>query len=327
MSHYLLRTFALSVALILGVAADRLAADPRFWQHEWPATDFTKYSVDLAEIMSGGPGKDGIPAISDPQFIEGAQSDLPGLEPVLTLAIEGARARAYPLRYLMWHEIVNDRIDGQPVTVTFCPLCNTAMVFDGRHAGGELTFGVTGKLRYSDMVMYDHQSQSWWQQAQGMGIVGEKTGVQLEILPSWLQSVDQFRAEFPDGLMMAEPNYRRAYGRNPYVGYDSLPQPFLYAGEAPPHGVPSLAHVVKVGTRAWPLMRLAQAGRLTEAGVTLSWRAGQASALDDGQIAKGRDIGSVRVRDAQGRDLPHEVMFAFAFHAFNPEGEWMMGAR
>jgi len=108
------------------------------------------------------------------------------------------------------------------------------------------------------------------------------------------------------------------------VRYDSSFQPFLYSGERPPHDIPALARVVRVGARAWPLTRLAEEGVVTEAGVTLSWSAGQASALDTARIGDGKDVGNVRVRDASGQDVPHDVMFAFAFHAFWPDGTWML---
>jgi hypothetical protein len=109
------------------------------------------------------------------------------------------------------------------------------------------------------------------------------------------------------------------------VGYDSSAQPFLYFGEMPPHGIPPLERVLRVGTRAWPLTRLAEEGALTEAGITITWQAGKASALDAPRIAEGRDVGQIRVRDASGADVLHDVMFAFAFQAFWPEGDWMLG--
>jgi hypothetical protein len=134
----------------------------------------------------------------------------------------------------------------------------------------------------------------------------------------------QFAARNPDGLVMDEPDWNRRYGANPYRNYDSARRPFLYSGENPPHGIPPLARVVRVGDRAWPLDRLAGREVIREAGVELSWRPGQASALDAGTIAEGRDVGSVRVRDAAGRDVAHDMLFAFAFHAFWPEGTWML---
>ncbi len=316
-------THALIVLLLLPAA---LFADPSAWKGEWPQTDFSQTAIsDWSEILSGGPPKDGIPALDDPQLISVSEADgLQDREPVITLEMAG-QARAYPLRYLMWHEIVNDRIASVPVAVTFCPLCNSAMSIDRRTSRGVLSFGVSGKLRYSDMVMYDRETQSWWQQAIGEAIVGDMTGETLKTLPSWMESWAEFKARNPQGLVMAEPAFNRAYGRNPYRGYDSSDWPFLYQGEAPPHGIDPLARVVRVGARAWPMQRLAEAGRLTEGGVQIDWRAGQASALDAGQIGKGRDVGSIRVRDGQGLDMPHDVMFAFAFHAFWPDGTWMLG--
>jgi hypothetical protein len=318
------RLFTLLAVLLLG--APLAHANPSQWQAEWPQTDFSRTSIDdWSEIMSGGPPKDGIPAIDDPQFLRADDAaGLRGREPVITVEIEGVEPRAYPIRYLMWHEIVNDTVGDVPVAVTYCPLCNSGMTFDRRVQGRVLSFGVSGKLRHSDMVMYDRQTQSWWQQAVGRGIVGEMTGVELRQLPTWMESWDQYRARNPQGLVMAEPAYNRSYGRNPYRGYDRSTQPFLYNGENPPHGIPPLERVVRVGDRAWPLTRIRDEGGVREAGVAISWEEGQASALDRGVISEGREVGTVRVSDGQGRDVPHDVMFAFAFHAFWPDGKWMV---
>lgn len=314
-------------AAALTLLAGAAQANPSYWQSEWPQTNFEITSVESwSEILSGGPPKDGIPALSDPDFREAAaETRIGGTEPVITVEIGDAAPRAYPIRYLTWHEIVNDTVAGVPVAVTFCPLCNSAMVFDRRTAAGTLSFGVSGKLRNSDLVMYDRQTESWWQQAVGQAIVGDLTGTELTQLPSWMESWDQFRARHPDGLVMEEPNHARSYGRNPYRGYDSAAQPFLYRGENPPHGIPPLVRVVRVGSRAWPMTRIREEGGVHEAGVAISWVSGQASALDTGRIAEGRDVGTVRVRDAEGRDVPHDVLFAFAFHAFWPDGTWMLG--
>ncbi|WP_300550460.1 DUF3179 domain-containing protein [Roseovarius sp.] len=308
------------------VMAGLAQADPSFWRHEWPNTNFNRTSVtNWAEIMSGGPPKDGIPALSNPDFHKvGSERRISGTEPVITVEIDGASPRAYPLRYLTWHEIVNDRVGGIPIAVTFCPLCNSGITFDRRISRGTLSFGVSGKLRNSDMVMFDRETESWWQQAIGEAIVGDLTGTKLRALPSWMESFAQFKARNPNGLVMSEPEYNRSYGRNPYVGYDRSARPFLYTGENPPHGISPLERVVRVGDRAWPLTRIRAEGGVREAGVNISWEPGQASALDHATIAKGRDVGTVRVRDGQGRDLAHDVMFAFAFHAFWPKGRWMI---
>jgi len=312
--------------LALLVFASTALADPAAWRSEWRDTDFTRSSVeDWDQIISGGPPKDGIPALSDPAMIKASQETrLDPREPVMTLEM-GDTARAYPIRYLMWHEIANDTVAGVPVAVTFCPLCNTAMVFDRRADGRVLDFGVSGKLRFSDMIMYDRQTESWWQQALGQAIVGDLNGTQLRQIPAVMESWEEFRARHPDGLVMDQPRASRQYGVNPYRNYDSAAQPFLYRGENPPHGIAPLARVVRVGSRAWPLERLRQAGELREAGVILRWSGGQASALDSARIGQGRDVGTVRVTDAQGRPVVHDMPFAFAFHAFHPDGQWMLG--
>lgn len=319
----------LAVIAIAVLTAAPVQAQAPFWEYEWPNTNFEKTSItDWSEIMSGGPGKDGIPALTDPEFKPGAdETGFTPTEAVIFLTSDQGPARAYPLRYLMWHEIVNDRVDGQAVAVTYCPLCNSAMVFDRTVQGQELEFGVTGKLRNSDMVMYDRQTHSWWQQAIGTGIVGDLTGVELQSLPARMVGWAQFLQEHPDGVVMKQPAHARPYGRNPYRSYDLSTRPFLYDGENPPHGISPLARVVRVGDRAWPLQRLADLGQLDEAGVRLIWTAGQASALEASAVGKGRDVGSIQVLDGQGRDVAHDVLFAFAFHAFWPDGQWMLGPR
>lgn len=301
-------------------------ANPERWGYQWPKTDFGTTSVESwDEIRDGGPGRDGIPALDDPSFVPAATVMLDAREPVVTVEIDGAAPRAYPVRFLIWHEIVNDTVGGIPIAVTYCPLCNSFITFDRRTPVGVLRFGVSGKLRHSDMVMFDRQTESWWQQAVGEAIVGALTGTELDVLPTWMESWGAFTSRHPDGLVMAEPAMRRPYGSTPYQGYDRAARPFLYSGDPPPHGVPPLMRVVRVGDRAWPLTRFAQEAEISEAGVRMSWTPGQASALDHGIIAKGRDVGSIRVRDAAGRDVAHDVMFAFAFHAFWPEGIWMLG--
>ena len=315
-----------AAAVVIGLTASSVSADPNFWRHEWPNTDFTQTTIpNWVEIMSGGPPKDGIPALDDPDFMPVADEERIGdREPVITLEIDGETPRAYPIRYLTWHEIANDVVGDVPVAVTFCPLCNSGITFDRRVNGDVISFGVSGKLRKSNMVMYDRETESWWQQAIGEGIVGHYTGVELTMLPSWMESWAEFKERNPDGLVMAEPGWARDYGRNPYRGYDSSRRPFLYNGEMPPHGIDPLVRVVRVGDRAWPVARLREVEELTEAGVTITWRAGQASALDSSNIAKGKDVGTIRVRDAEGNDVAHDILFAFAFHAFWPEGEWML---
>ena len=294
------------------------------WGGEWPNTDFTKWSIDLGEILSGGPPKDGIPSIDAPAFVPiAAEAELAETEPVIGLIVNGD-ARAYPLRILIWHEIVNDTVGGVPVTVTYCPLCNSAIVFERTVDGRVLDFGTTGKLRNSDLVMYDRQTESWWQQFSGEAIVGAMTGTELEVLPSRLESWARFKARAGEGRVLV-PNDRtmRNYGGNPYVGYDSRSVPYpLFQGPLPTD-VDPMMRVVAVGDEAWTLPLIRENSPITRDGVTIRWVSGQNSALDSGRIPKGRDVGNVTVQRGTGPDaddVAHDVTFAFVFRAFHPEG-------
>ena len=210
---------ALAILALGLVAAIGARAGPEDWRREWPHTDFARHSVNYDEILSGGPPKDGIPAIDRPSFHPvGDIGDVAPQEPVISVRI-GGEARAYPLRILIWHEIVNDTVGGTPIGVTWCPLCNSSVVFDRRVGGRTLSFGTTGKLRNSDLVMYDRETESWWQQFSGECIVGALLGAQLNLLPDRVESVERFRARFPRGQILVPPDPEgRSYGHNPYTG-------------------------------------------------------------------------------------------------------------
>lgn len=117
--------------------------------------------MPFVEILSGGPPRDGIPAIDEPQMVGAKKKKgIPDREPVMTVELNGQTPRAYPFRYLKWHEIANDTIGVTPIAVTFCPLCNSGIVFNRRIHGKTRTFGVSGKLRNSDMIMFDRETES-----------------------------------------------------------------------------------------------------------------------------------------------------------------------
>lgn len=286
----------------------------RFSQFGWK-TDFRRHSVSLDEIRSGGPGRDGIPPLDHPTFERVARADtwLRPVEPVIALTI-GADARAYPLQILIWHEIVNDTVGGVPVTVTFCPLCNTALVFDRRLDGRVLDFGTTGNLRDSDLVMWDRQTESWWQQFTGDAIVGDETGKRLTMLPATIVSWAEFRARYPRGQVLSrETGFRRDYGRNPYVGYDRVDQPPFLDRGTPDGRLPPMERVVAVRVNgedlAVPYRVLRQrhvvAERVGGRDLTVFYQPGTTSALDGADIATSRDVGTAAVFDAtlDGRHL------------------------
>jgi hypothetical protein len=299
-------TAIVAVAPTTGGADSALlpAAAPPFSTGEW-STDFTRRTIAWEDVISGGPPKDGIPAISDPTFetVAAATAWLSDLDPVIVF-VEAGDVRAYPLAILIWHEIVNDVVGGKPVTVTFCPLCNASIVFDRAFGGEVLDFGTTGKLRNSDLIMYDRQTETWWQQFTGQGIVGKHAGEQLDFLASQVISFADFAAEFPDGQVLARPPVNRSYGANPYTGYDSTQRPFLFQGEIDDRlpATERVAGVVLPGVvKAYPFTQVAAVGAINDeidgTPLVILHKAGTASALDAGAISEGRDVGSVAVFD------------------------------
>ena len=268
------------------------------------STDFSKRSVSFDEILSGGPPKDGIPPIDEPTFVSVEKADewIDDAEPVIALNINGA-ARAYPIQVLMWHEIVNDSLGGKPVAVTFCPLCNTAIVFNREIDGQAFDFGTTGRLRYSNLIMYDRQTETWWQQGTGEAIVGELLGKELEELPAVMISWKDFQSLYPDGdVLSRDTGYSRSYGVNPYSGYDDIDRPpFLYDGPETPDVLSPLERVYTLALDdkavAYPYKDLEKKRVINDTiaanEIVVMWKGGTASALDTSEIALGRDVGAV----------------------------------
>jgi hypothetical protein len=264
----------------------------------WDKTDFCQHEAGVFdEIISGGVPRDGIPPIDNPTFesIEAASAWLQPQSPVIALEVNGI-ARAYPLAILTRHEIANDVISDVPVAVTFCPLCNSALVFDRRVDGETLRFGVSGLLRNSDLIMWDDQTQSWWQQFTGLGIVGDYTGTQLTILPSQVVGFGAFAEQYPDGEVLQGP--RGSYGRNPYVGYDSNERPFLFQAQADDRLFPTervLAGVIGGQAIAYPFPTLSEEIVINDTvggqAVVAIWQPGATSALDAASIDDSRDVG------------------------------------
>ena len=323
--HLWAQLIALAVGLLALLFLARMAAaDVDEWQPHWPRTDFSKSTVDLSEILSGGIPRDTIPAIDAPTIgtlAQGADVYDPR-EPVITVTVNG-ETRAYPLTILIWHEIVNDELGGVPIAVTYCPLCNSAIVFDRRVGEQVLDFGTTGNLRFSDLVMYDRQTESWWQQFTGEGIVGEFAGTDLDMLPNRVEPFGVLAARVPDAdVLLRTPGFPRNYGVNPYGAYDSGERP-LFPGIPEPAGIAPLAYVVAVGDEAWSLDLLREKKRIEAGDLVLTWEPGQLSVLDHAYIKEARDIGYVTVQRRQDGELVevlHDMTFAFAFNAFRPGG-------
>jgi hypothetical protein len=284
--------------------SSRLKAITERWNTNWE-----RRTIELYELRHGGPPRDGIPPIDDPAHVSADEAEawLEGNEPVVAF-IRGTDARAYPLQILIWHEIINDRVGGDPVLITFCPLCNSSIVFDRRVGDQVYEFGTSGLLRNSDLVMYDRTTESLWQQLTGTGIVGEHAGDRLTFLPSSIVSFDDFSEAYPDGKILSrETGYSRTYGWNPYVGYDRIgDSPFLFTGEIDGR-LTAMERVVAVTLNikgrevnvAYPFTTLAskQVINDVQSGVHLVafHEEGTSSALDSQKISDGRDIGATGV--------------------------------
>ncbi len=287
------------------------------------STDFTLHSVPLSEIVAGGPPRDGIPPIDDPRFESASSADrwLDDRHPVIVIAL-GDEVRAYPLGILIWHEIVNDEVAGVPVTITYCPLCNTALVFDRRLSGRVLDFGTTGRLRMSDLVMYDRQTESWWQQAVGEAIVGELTGARLIAVAANTYGWETAQRLHPDVEVLSRdtgfPEYEASgrYGQNPYQRYDSRSGPFggFFSGDIP-GDLPAMERVAALDVGdGWAVGFEALSDRgavnatLGDLAFVVFWEPGAASAVDRRAIAGGRDVGqsAAHVRRLGDRTLTFE---------------------
>jgi hypothetical protein len=202
----------------------------------------------------------------------------------------------------MWHEIVNDTLNGEPLLVTFCPLCNTAIAFKRTVDGQLLDFGTTGRLRFSNLIMYDRRTETWWQQATGEAIVGEMLGAQLEFYPASLVSWESFKMKYPDGdVLSRDTGFGRNYGRNPYAGYDDVNNhPFLYRGAPVPNELAAVARVLTIDLNdeavAYPYDVLQEVNVVNDTvggeDVVVFWQSGVASALDGPEVAAGRDVGT-----------------------------------
>jgi len=282
---------------------------------DWPETDFSQHTIPYDEIRQGCPGPDCIPALDakgdgvitiaaprggQARFQPVSEVGYEAQIPVAVLDLNGV-ARAYPLHILTFHEIVNDVVDGEPVAMAFCPLCNTAIAFARDVDGEVLDFGVSGLLRNSDLIMYDRQTESWWQQATGEAIVGAFAGRRLDFLSTRVTSWGEFAARYPGGTVLTEDTgFGAPYGQNPYASYDEEnSRPFLFRGEIDER-LPALQRVVGL---AGPETRVAVPFSWLEENhvanldldgqpVVVFWAPGTVSALDDSSIPDSREIGS-----------------------------------
>ncbi len=284
--------------------------NPRDVEYVWK-TDTSKRNVELSEIVMLLP-QGSFPSIDFPAFVakEAGMEMFFEHEPVISVEIQGM-AKAYPLNMLTMHEMSNDTLAGIPILPTYCPLCNASVVYDRRfsHEGVDyiLEFEVSGMLRKSDMVMFDRQTETWWQQLMGYGIVGHFTGESLDVIPSLVLSVEEFFARYPDGQILSTATGTKSedrYGHNPYVGYDSIgnnPYDKFFDKNDVDARLPAMERVIdiRVGEeyKIYPWSKIAEAGVLQDnfkgKDVVFFHKSGMVSAMDAAKIKNSRDIGSV----------------------------------
>ena len=242
-------------------------------------------------------------------------------EPVALIQLDG-ETKAYPPQILIWHEIVNDDVGKTPVTVTFCPLCNTTLAFDRRHGNRLLDFGTTGRLRHSDLVMYDRQTETWWQQASGDAIVGELAGERLTFIPAPVVSWEEIKEIHSEAMVLSrETGYDRCYGRNPYPEYDTQQGPIRsFFRRATDSRLPAMERVLGLWNECESLaiaFRELEEAEVVEveldgSPVVIFWAPGTRSALDADRVDEGRSVGSTGAFQTTlaGRPL-----------TFSPEGD------
>lgn len=277
-------------------------------------TDTTQTIIDLAELSVVLP-RGSFQVLNYPEFIgkEKGLGEYFKREPVMAVEIDG-NAKAYPLNVLSIHEIANDTLEGNPILATFCPLCNSGIVFDRslNHNGKEylLDFEVSGMLRKSDMVMADKQTETWWQQLLGKGIVGELAGVELDIIPSLIVSVKEFFDRFPDGQILSKESgnlkAQQAYGKNYYKNYDSedgKPYGRFFDEDDLDSRLPPMERIVDIRSqgefKVYPFSTVAEKGVINDQfngkNVVLFYKPGVVSILDKKKISESKDIGTVTV--------------------------------
>jgi len=223
-----------------------------------PAFDFSTLTVPANEIRAGGPPKDGIPALTNPRFSSPRDATYLRLEDRVIGVATANQTKAYPLKILNYHEIINDRVGNLQVAVTYCPLCDSCVVFDRRTELGEREFGVSGLLYNSNVLMYDRRGrpESLWSQVMTKGISGPGASKSLATLPLELTTWGDWQSRYPNTqVLSSETGHRRDYSRSPYGSYFSSPQ-LMFPAKPSSNRLPAKSRVLGVWTgsaaRAYP---------------------------------------------------------------------------
>jgi len=277
--------------------------------------DLSNSTIPVERILPGGPPRDGIPSIDKPKFVNAKQADdfLKPSDRILGINHKGVQ-RAYSINVLNWHEIVNDKIKGESVVVTYCPLCGTGVVYSGNINGQQQQFGVSGLLYNSDVLLYDRKTESLWSQILSKAISGKLLGTNLQTIPVQHTSWAAWQEQYPNTEVLSQDTgFKRDYSRTPYQGYDNNSEIYFPLNAESRRYHPKERVIgVQIGEKfkAYPIVELAKHGEspLTDqfAGKTLRIK------FD----VKNRDG---QVFDSEGKLLHSINSFWFAWYAFHPD--------
>lgn len=276
--------------------------------------DLSNAVVPENEIILGGPPRDGIPSIDNPKFIPASAVTYLKDDDIVIGLVEGGQAQAYPHRILIWHEVVNDTFAGESVMVTYCPLCGTGMVFSREIKGKERTFGVSGLLYQSDVLMYDRESESLWSQLGMKAISGPHVGTQLKWLRSEHMTWKAWRQKYPESQVLStETGYQRDYGGSAYNSYfksEKTMFPVPHTRKELPNKEWVIGVIINGQASAYPISDLPSGDELTDTvgGETIS-------------VSYNAKRKHPVVTGSEGRHIPSVLVFWFAWQAFYPETE------
>ena len=269
--------------------------------------------VPAEQILSGGPGRDGIPSIDKPRFVSVYSAGVPGPDDRVLGITRNGISKAYPVAILNWHEIVNDQFRGEPIVVTYCPLCGTGIAYRSKVSGRTLDFGVSGLLYNSDMLLYDRQTESLWSQIRRQAVSGPMKGTKLEPVVLTHTRWQDWQQRHPDTRVLStDTGYQRDYLRNPYAGYAMSRELYfpVQARDSRYHPKERVLGLELAGQfKAYPFSELEKAG-----GIVRDTFAGQ-------QLVVSYDVANKKagVVNASGHALAGVTSFWFAWYAFHPE--------
>ncbi|MGB7291345.1 MAG: DUF3179 domain-containing protein [Thermodesulfobacteriota bacterium] len=294
------------------IFASSLFAQPLFSVDSFNGFDISKSLIPKDEILSGGPPRDGIPAILEPKFESAGRATWLNDGDLVTGVIINGVQKAYPLRILVWHEAVNDEIGGMPILISYCPLCGSTLVFSRELSGEQLTFGISGLLYQSDVLFYDHQNESLWSQLEMKAVTGKKIGTELELIPSTLATWKKWKAQHPKTLVLSRnTGFSRSYSRDPYTGYEkSELLMFPVKNKSDRFHPKEKVLVVMVGhiAKAYPFSELDKVGKPFEDKI------GEQEVL-----IKYGDGNYVTATDKSGKPIKSFVAYWSAWYTFRPD--------